>query len=161
MITIGRSHRLRSGRISIEGQIYLLTSVTKGRLPLFGNFQLGCVASRALTQPRLWGDAKLIAWVLMPDHMHLLVQLRAGATLARVTQRIKAVTSMEIGRATGANGVWEHGYHDRAIRREEDLRDVARYVVANPIRAGLVQRVGDYSFWDAIWVGEDAEPLDP
>jgi putative transposase len=48
--------------------------------------------------------------------------------------------------------LWQKGYHDRAIRREEDLLAVARYIVANPLRAGLVKRVGDYPLWDAVWL---------
>ena len=39
-----------------------------------------------------------------------------------------------------------------ARRREEDLQDVARYVVRNPIRAGLVRSVHEYSLWDAVWI---------
>lgn len=48
--------------------------------------------------------------------------------------------------------VWQAGYYDHAVRTDEDLVAVARYVVANPPRAGLVQRLGDYVLWDAIWV---------
>jgi hypothetical protein len=48
--------------------------------------------------------------------------------------------------------MWQKGFHDRAIRREEDLRAVARYIIANPLRAGLVRRVHDYPLWDAIWL---------
>jgi len=47
--------------------------------------------------------------------------------------------------------MWQDGFHDHAIRKEEDLADIARYVVANPLRAGLVRRIGDYSLWDSIW----------
>ncbi len=56
--------------------------------------------------------------------------------------------------ATGSvqSRVWQKGYHDRAVRREEDLRHIARYIVANPLRAGLVRKVGDYPLWDAIWL---------
>ena len=43
-------------------------------------------------------------------------------------------------------------HHDRALRRDEDLLAVARYIVANPLRAGLVRRVGDYPLWDAVWL---------
>ena len=158
---IRRGHTLRAGRASVEGQTYLLTSATRDRERWFADFRLGCVASRALVRPQLWVDARLMAWVLMPDHFHVLVQLGPAGSLPLLAQRIKAVTSMEVGRATGTRGVWQRGYHDRAIRREESLRTVARYVVANPIRAGLVQRIGDYPFWDAIWVGDGGEPLDP
>ena len=48
--------------------------------------------------------------------------------------------------------LWQTGFHDHALRREEDLAATARYLIANPLRAGLVQRVGDYPFWDAVWV---------
>jgi len=48
--------------------------------------------------------------------------------------------------------IWQPGFHDRALRRQEDLRAVARYVVANPIRAGLAETVGDYALWDACWL---------
>ncbi|NUT74814.1 hypothetical protein HNO86_07130 [Pseudomonas sp. C1C7] len=43
-------------------------------------------------------------------------------------------------------------HYDRAVRREKDVKHLARYVVANPIRAGLVERVHDYPLWDACWL---------
>lgn len=48
--------------------------------------------------------------------------------------------------------LWQPGFHDHAVRREESLEAIARYIVANPLRAGLVKKVGDYPLWDAIWV---------
>jgi len=60
---------------------------------------------------------------------------------------VKAVTAHRIGRR-----IWQDGFHDHALRQEEDLAEVARYIVANPLRAGLVERVGDYSHWDAVWL---------
>jgi putative transposase len=48
--------------------------------------------------------------------------------------------------------VWQRGFYDRAIRKEEDLLAVARYIVANPLRAGLVSQLSDYPFWDAVWL---------
>ncbi|MEQ7866160.1 transposase, partial [Xanthomonas sp. WHRI 8393] len=41
--------------------------------------------------------------------------------------------------------------HARIVGKD-DLRLAARYLIANPLRAGLVERVGDYPFWDAIWL---------
>lgn len=38
------------------------------------------------------------------------------------------------------------------MRREDDLRAAARYIIMNPVRAGLVEKVGDYPLWDAIWL---------
>jgi hypothetical protein len=54
---------------------------------------------------------------------------------------------------TGRCGpLWQTGYHDRAIRDGEDLLPFARYIVANPLRAGLVEKIGDYPLWDASWL---------
>ena len=47
---------------------------------------------------------------------------------------------------------WQSGFHDHALRTEEDVRNVARYVIANPQRAGLVEHVSDYPWWDARWL---------
>jgi len=66
---------------------------------------------------------------------------------------MKASASRRI-RALGgghADFAWQPGFHDRAIRSDEDLQALARYVVANPLRAGLVTSIGRYSHWDAVW----------
>jgi putative transposase len=48
--------------------------------------------------------------------------------------------------------LWQPGYFDRALRKEDDRLAVARYLVANPLRAGIVQRIGDYPHWDSVWL---------
>jgi hypothetical protein len=55
----------------------------------------------------------------------------------------------------GIATVWERGFHDRALRHEDDLVDMARYLVLNPVRARVVRRIGDYPYWDAIWCTRD------
>jgi putative transposase len=75
------------------------------------------------------------------------MQLGEGIELSRCIGAIKSITSRQLGQA-----VWQSGFHDHAVRREEDLPALARYVVANPVRAGLVTRVGEYPHWDAIWL---------
>ncbi|WP_423251811.1 transposase, partial [Pseudomonas viridiflava] len=62
-------------------------------------------------------------------------------------RRVKGGSSRAIVSAGGGPlKVWQKGYHDRAIRREEDVLKAARYIVANPLRAGLVTNVGDFPF---------------
>ena len=143
---------LRKGRWSETGRIYLITSVTHRRQPIFQN--LWCArlliheirAADALNWSTTW------AFVVMPDHLHWLVALKE-ADLSRLVLRVKSRSTIEINRLLGrTGGMWQKGFHDRAIREEEDLRAVARYVVANPVRAGLVQSVRDYPHWDARWV---------
>jgi hypothetical protein len=74
--------------------------------------------------------------------------------LSALIRDVKAHSSRRVREAcpARAGAVWADGFHDRALRWEEQLVDVARYIVLNPVRAGLVARVGDYSYWDAIWI---------
>ena len=87
-----------------------------------------------------------MAYVVMPDHLHWLVQLK-DEHLSRVVARIKTLSAARIPALH-----WQRGFHDRAMRREDDLRKAARYIIANPLRAGLVESVGDYPHWDAVWL---------
>jgi REP element-mobilizing transposase RayT len=88
----------------------------------------------------------------MPDHFHWLLELR-DCSLASLMRAVKSRAAVALNRQFGRQGqVWQPGYHDRGLRREEDLKAAARYIVANPVRAGLVERVGDYPLWDAVWV---------
>ena len=98
------------------------------------------------------GVVDSIAWVVMPDHFHWLIELRQGS-LGALVQRTKSLSTKAVKQSTGrTTSLWQRGFHDRALRREEDLVKMARYVVANPLRAGLVEKLGDYPLWDAIWV---------
>jgi len=139
---------LRRGRYSEPGRIYLLTTATHGREPLFQSFALGRIVAAEIRSLQRQGLAEPLAWVVMPDHLHLLLQLNHGTRLDRLMLRLKGRSARRIN----ASPLWQEAFHDRALRREEDLREAARYIVANPVRAGLVQRVGDYPLWDAVWL---------
>jgi REP element-mobilizing transposase RayT len=144
---------LRRGRVSLPAQIYNVTTTTAGRAPLFRDFAAACAAARCFEDQRLLGDARMLAWVLMPDHVHWLLQLGERDALPTVVARLKSASARLANRAMSRSGaVWAKAYHDRALRREEDLVTTARYIVANPLRAGLVRRIGDYPFWNAVWL---------
>lgn len=88
----------------------------------------------------------------MPDHFHWLMQLQRGS-LGEVIGGVKARCTHAVNRKTGRHGsLWQTGYHDRAIRDGEDLEPIARYIINNPLRAGLVDNLGDYPLWDAWWL---------
>ncbi len=97
------------------------------------------------------GVVHSLAWVVMPDHLHWLFELRSGS-LALLMQSLKGRSAFEINKAFGSRTlVWQKGFHDRGIRTEKDLVEIARYIIANPMRAELVEREGEYSLWDSIW----------
>ncbi|MFG3454065.1 transposase [Stutzerimonas stutzeri] len=143
---------LRKGRVSLSNQTYVLTCVTLKRSPIFIESAAASMLAREIHMIGQSGSVQSLAWVVMPDHLHWLVQLKTGS-LSQVMQQLKSRSAIAVNARLGSCGpIWQKGYHDRAIRDEEDLRDFARYIVANPMRAGLVRRIGDYPFWDATWL---------
>ncbi|PPE75941.1 transposase [Solimonas fluminis] len=129
---------------------------TQERKPVFDDFWRGRVVAACLHDREVSGDSRTLAWTWMPDHLHWLVQLGEQAELASLVRRFKSVSALRVNRRCGGNGpLWQPGYYDHLIRDDDNLRDAARYIVANPLRAGLVGRVGDYPLWDAIWLEED------
>ena len=144
---------LRSGRFSESRRIYLVTTATAGRVPVFADFALARLAISALRDCDMAGNTHTLCFVLMPDHLHWLFQLRTG-NLSATVRRFKSVSGRWVNRARNASGLplWQAGFHDHALRREENLRKVARYIVANPLRAGLVKCAGNYPHWDAEWL---------
>jgi putative transposase len=150
------SRSLRNGRVSLPYQIYLVTFTTKQRARLFIDFTLACAACRALGDGMVWRGSSLLAWVLMPDHWHGLMQLEEAQSLSKVVGRAKAVSARFVNEARGGNTVvWQPGFHDRALRQDEAVHDAARYVIANPVRAGMVGRVEEYAYWNCVWAGPE------
>jgi REP element-mobilizing transposase RayT len=146
------AHKLRVGRYTEVSRIYLLTSTTYQRKPIFTNFSLGKLVADQFRHAQDSGLVSSLAWVVMPDHFHWLIELQRGS-LSEVMQKTKSLSTKAVRQATaGTSILWQRGFHDRALRREDDLVKMARYVVANPLRAGLVEKLGDYPLWDAIWV---------
>jgi REP element-mobilizing transposase RayT len=144
---------LRNGRASICNTVYLITTTTENRTPLFTHFPAASSAARCFEDATLLRESRMLAWVLMPDHAHWLLQLGETDSLGDVIGRLKSASSRHTNRALNRTGpLWSKAFHDHALREEEDLQAVARYIVANPLRAGLVKRIGDYPFWNAVWL---------
>ncbi|MDF2644127.1 MAG: hypothetical protein K0R45_3401, partial [Pseudomonas sp.] len=70
------SHLLRKGRYCCAGQIYLVTATAQNRAPLFTDWRLGRLVVRQLRLAHDRGEVRSLAWVVMPDHMHWLFELR-------------------------------------------------------------------------------------
>jgi putative transposase len=84
-------------------------------------------------------DFAVLAYCFMPDHLHLLIQgqdaqssLQPFAKLAR--QRATKATA-----GTRRGPLWQDGYHERTLRRDEHVLALATYIVSNPVRAGLAK----------------------
>jgi len=156
--TTAHGKDLRKGRFSQTEQIYLVTTVTRDRMRWFMDLQLGRTVVAVMRYHHDRGSVKNLAFVVMPDHMHWLFALGRAATLSDVMGSVKGYSANRVNKLRKIQGrpvmqpIWQPGYHDHALRREEDIRAVARYIVANPLRAGLVDDIGRYPLWDAVWM---------
>ncbi|MGL6161795.1 MAG: REP-associated tyrosine transposase [Microbulbifer sp.] len=140
---------MRLGRHSESNRIYLITAVCHQRQKIFSDFWAGRHFVCAMQKVK--DSAATLCYVVMPDHIHWLAQLQESADLSRTVQKVKSLTTMAL-RDKWQGPVWQRGFHDHALRKEEDLQATARYIVANPLRAGLVSSLRDYSLWDAVWL---------
>jgi REP element-mobilizing transposase RayT len=97
------------------------------------------------------GDAyRLLAWVVMPNHVHVVAEMSGAASLPKVVQRWKGVSARAINRDLGRRGrLWQPEYHDRFIRNQEHLVAAANYTHGNPVAAGLCERGEDWPFSSA------------
>lgn len=145
--------RTRIGRHSERNRIYHVTTCTYDRAPIFASLQIGRLVVRAIRCAERLGYARTLSFVVMPDHLHWLLQLDGDKSLSDTVCLVKSRSSRHIHSVVTENRrIWQRGFHDRALRAEEDVAAVARYIAANPRRAGLVASVRDYALWDAIWL---------
>ena len=137
---------LRRNRISVPGSIYHITSVTRDRIPIFGNFANARKLIKILAAEQEHESVDILCFCVMPDHFHWLFQLQKGE-LSRLVKRVKSKTTRAI-----ESQIWQQGYYDHHLRSDESLITVSRYIVANPIRSELVAHIGDYPHWYTKWL---------
>jgi len=91
----------------------------------------------------------------MPDHWHGLIELGEGKALSTTMQRAKGVTARVARQHRAFEGtLWDKGFHDHALRRDESVEKTIRYIIANPMRAGLVTNPMSYPYWDTCFLDE-------
>jgi putative transposase len=95
----------------------------------------------------------LIAWVIMPNHVHVCFEQLPGFPLDRIIHSWKSYTATEANKILKRDGkFWFHDYFDRYVRDERHFANVVRYIHENPVKAGLVEKATDWRFSSArIW----------
>ena len=166
--------------ISRDSPCYYLTSVAKDRLPVFRSDQIKLITCSALDEARLSGKFSLYAYVIMPDHLHVItdsiiavsrtLQFINGITGRRVIDYLKQHNyeaslkklKHEIRPRRYGHSLWDHHPDARLLLTEKMLMQRVHYTHQNPVRANLVETATEYR-WSSIrfWNGgvlED-EPL--
>ena len=143
---------LRKGRYSETSRHYIVTAVTHKRKPIFNHFSS---ARLLVNEFRLLSHSHIVdslAWVIMPDHFHWLFVLNS-TSISDVVRCVKGKSAYSINLSQNNSGqIWQKGFYDHALRKDEEIQAMARYIVANPLRAALVENIGDYPHWDVVWL---------
>ena len=139
-----RKHaRLERAVYEVRGQPVLVTVCSRDRRPVLTQPPLAEILARSFPAASAKSPARLYVWCVMPDHVHALVAPRSGGRVARWVQAFKSLVTLE-ARRVGISSPWQRSYHDHVLRREEAIAQAARYVLDNPVRAGLVTRWQDW-----------------
>lgn len=96
---------------------------------------------------------QLIAWVIMPNHVHLVIRLTTGESLARIVHSWKSYTGKRIDALMNLpneqHAIWQADYWDRYIRSEQHYLAAINYIHNNPVKAGLVNTPQDWCWSSA------------
>lgn len=128
---------------------YFITSDTWERRPLFSTARMAQAFVKRLLSYREQGRFALHEFVVMPDHVHLLLTPR-GITLERAVQFIKGGFSHDVSAELGSKiEVWQRGFADHRIRDAADYATHVSYLRQNPVRRGLVVQAEEYPYSSA------------
>jgi putative transposase len=99
---------------------------------------------------RRQGKFELHAFVLMPDHVHLLLTPAPDVTLERTMQFIKGGYSCAVGKEISGREIWQKGFTDHRIRDAQDFAGHRLYIHQNPVMGKLVERADGYRYCSAF-----------
>ena len=117
------------------------------RAPQVARLVAAVLHAREDTSHVLW------AWVVMPNHVHVLASLLHGATLPAVLKQWKGVSALAVNRALGSAGrLWQPDYFDRLVRSRPHFVMCLNYIRDNPVKAKL--REGEFLWWERPGVRE-------
>jgi len=96
----------------------------------------------------------LLAYTVMPDHVHILaLGIADDANAVRFMQRFKQMSSYHYAREMGTT-LWQQSFFDHVLRREEDVLPIARYILGNPASAGLIRFEEEWPYSGGSLLGE-------
>jgi len=129
----------------IPGAGYFVTTDAWQRHSVFQVAETAEIVVNRILSCRDRGAYALHEFVLMPDHLHLLLTPAGNNSLEKVMQLIKGGSSHEVHAKRGtSNPIWHSGFHESSIRDANDFRAKQVYIRENPVKARLVEKFEDW-----------------
>jgi len=166
------------------GKVFFVTTTAVGFVNIFDLEASRRIVVDNLTFYQNRGDFTLIAWVLMPNHLHLVVRIKGELSISQIIGNLKRITSRQIGDWLSRMGnhkivetletkaklepsrhskVWKPRFACLVITNENTLREKIDYIHYNPVRGGLVSNPADWVYGsarDSAGFSETLVPVD-
>jgi putative transposase len=137
--------RMRQKPIRYQEQrcLHFITFSCYRRMPLLDSVAARETFERELERVRRWYGCYITGYVLMPEHVHLLISEPQRSTLSVVIQMLKQITSRKL-KPAGAPRFWQTRYYGFPVWSERKRLEKLRYIHRNPVKRGLVTRPEDW-----------------
>jgi REP element-mobilizing transposase RayT len=133
----GRPHRLAGFDYGAAGPVFHCRVSTEAGSAPFSDPRAASLVVETLKYHHAT-SVRILAFCVMPDHVHVLLSIREGArSLSRWVGDVKRWVSRR-GVPDHLVISWQKGFFERVLRSNEDVLTAARYILANPVRAGIV-----------------------
>jgi len=129
-----------------DPRAYHLTWGTFNRETTLSNPKLAMALIDELELEASNGNILVYAYCIMPDHIHLLVSPHGEHDVVAFVQAYKSRTTRIFWQANYNGKLWQHGFYDRILRQQEDIKQVARYILDNPVRKKITDDYLTYPF---------------
>ncbi len=147
---------LRKGRRSVRGFYYFITICCKNKKEIFKSKENADIFFKSLEYLEKNGYIEVLFAILMPDHAHLIFKLTGDRKLSEVIKSLKQFTGRKIKeKMKTEENIWQKGFYDHAIRKDENLTEIMRYCLFNPVRKGIIQDPRKYPFWKSKYKIEE------
>jgi len=137
-------------------RVFFVTTITAGHLPIFRRETTANLFLQTLAHYRDEGKYLLHEFVIMPDHVHLLITPAEEISLERAVQFVKGGFSFRLKRGV----IWQESFTNHRVQDLEDYATHREYIWLNPVRAGLVGRAEEYPYSSAAR-GLRLDPVPP
>ncbi|HEX7285422.1 MAG TPA: transposase [Candidatus Angelobacter sp.] len=136
----------RLKRYQQTGQLHYITFTCYRRRK---HLQSDCacdVFERTLEHVRRWYGFQIVGYVVMPEHVHLLVSEPERSTLSVVLQMPKQISSRKLQARGGDQPFWQKRYYDFNVFSDRKRIEKLRYIHRNPVKRGLVEKPDDWKW---------------
>ncbi len=133
---------------------YFVTICTKDQQKVFTNKKTVGKHIRILSECCEKEKFSVWAYCFMPDHIHLLLTAKENSELIKLVTAYKRLSGYEYKKKTGKN-LWQKSFYDHILRKEENITQVVRYILENPVRKNLVENFREYPFSGSLEFGKD------